>query len=321
MKTFAYTQAADANQALDVAARGATYPSRWHQPGRPDEARCRDARPGRRRHRAALDFVTEMADGGLQIGATVRNSDLAAHPLVRRKYPVLAEALLAGASGQLRNMATTAGNLLQRTRCLYFQDVTKPCNKRVPGSGCPARTGEHRGLAVLGASDACIATHPSDMAVALAALDAVVHVQQPDGPSRGRRSPTSFGCPATLQTSRPTLPPGTLVTAVWLPPMTPAMRSTYRKVRDRASYAFAIVSVAAALEVTDPRNRARRPAGLRRCGAQAVAGHGGPSSCCRRPRDAARPSARRSRPSSRPPSRCRAMPSRFPCSATSSWTP
>jgi xanthine dehydrogenase YagS FAD-binding subunit len=131
--------------------------------------------------RLPLDGIEETDGGGLRIGAAVRNSDLAADPLVRERYPVLSEALLNGASGQLRNLATVGGNLLQRTRCLYFQDVTKPCNKREPGSGCPAREGEHRNLAVLGWSEHCVATHPSDMAVALAGLDAVVHVEGSSG--------------------------------------------------------------------------------------------------------------------------------------------
>ncbi len=129
-----------------------------------------------------FDEVEEAPDGGLHIGAAARNSDVAAHAVVRRQYPVLAQALVAGASGQVRNMATVAGNLLQRTRCAYFQDVSKPCNKRSPGSGCPARAGDHRNLAILGGSDACIATHPSDMAVALVALDARVHVRTGTGP-------------------------------------------------------------------------------------------------------------------------------------------
>ncbi|HTZ30363.1 MAG TPA: FAD binding domain-containing protein, partial [Streptosporangiaceae bacterium] len=129
--------------------------------------------------RLPMDGIQRTGEGGLLIGAGMRNSDLAVDPRVRAEYPVLSQALLAGASGQLRNMATVGGNLLQRTRCLYFQDVTKPCNKRRPGSGCPARTGDHRNLAILGGSEHCIATHPSDMAVALAALGAIVHVQGP----------------------------------------------------------------------------------------------------------------------------------------------
>ena len=194
--------------------------------------------------------VELLADGSVRIGAAVRNSDLAADRTIRARYPLLSQALLAGASGQLRNMATTGGNLLQRTRCVYFQDVSKPCNKREPGSGCPAREGYHRGLAILGASEACIATHPSDMAVAMVALDAVVRVL---GPSGERTIPlTSFHRLPGDEPQRDTvLEHGELITAVDLLPLAFATRSHYRKVRDRASYAFALVSVAAALDVAD----------------------------------------------------------------------
>jgi xanthine dehydrogenase YagS FAD-binding subunit len=194
--------------------------------------------------------VEETGDGGLRVGAGVRNSDLAAHPLVRERYPVLAEALLAGASGQLRNLATTGGNLLQRTRCFYFQDVNMPCNKRAPGSGCPAREGVHRNLAILGHSEACVATHPSDMAVALAALDAEVHVQRPGG-ERTVPAAELHRLPGDDPSRDTVLEPGELITAVTLPPLPFGRRSTYRKVRDRASFAFAVVSVAAALDVAD----------------------------------------------------------------------
>ncbi|MCC9707603.1 xanthine dehydrogenase family protein subunit M [Streptomyces sp. MNU76] len=197
-----------------------------------------------------LDEIETTDDGGLRIGATVTNSDLAAHPEVRRRYPVLAQAVLAGASGQLRNMATVGGNLLQRTRCGYFADVTRPCNKRVPGSGCPAIEGEHHNHAVLGASEHCVATHPSDMGVALAALDAVVSYETADG--RGELPFADFYLPVGdtphLETA---LPPGALITGVTLPPTPVAARSRYRKVRERASYAFAIGSIAAALDVRD----------------------------------------------------------------------
>jgi xanthine dehydrogenase YagS FAD-binding subunit len=178
----------------------------------------------------------------------VRNSDLAAHPAVRRDYPVLSQALLAGASGQLRNMATTAGNLLQRTRCRYFMDATMPCNKRRPGSGCSAREGDHRNLAVLGGSPSCIATHPSDMAVALAALDAVVLLS---GPGGERSVPVTdlHRLPGSEPQRDTVLEHGELITAVDLPPL--AGRSAYRKVRDRASYAFAVGSIAAAVQTTD----------------------------------------------------------------------
>jgi xanthine dehydrogenase YagS FAD-binding subunit len=196
------------------------------------------------------DRIEGLADGGLRIGAAVPNSDLAANQAIRRRYPVLSEALLAGASGQLRNVATTAGNLLQRTRCVYFQDVTTPCNKREPGSGCSAREGFHRELAILGWSEQCIATHPSDMAVAMVALDAVVLTQGANGP---RRIPlTELHRLPGQQPERDTvLEHGELITAVDLPPLAFATRSRFRKVRDRASYAFALVSVAAALDIAD----------------------------------------------------------------------
>ncbi|MGC0406653.1 xanthine dehydrogenase YagS FAD-binding subunit [Streptomyces sp. SAI-126] len=197
-----------------------------------------------------LDGIELTADGGLRIGATVTNSNLAAHPEVRRRYPALAQAVLAGASGQLRNMATVGGNLLQRTRCGYFTDVTKPCNKRVPGSGCPAIEGEHHNHAVLGASEHCVATHPSDMGVALTAFDAAVSYETADGP--GALPLADFYLPVGDTPHRETaLPPGALITGVTLPPAPVAARSRYRKVRERASYAFAIGSVAAALDLRD----------------------------------------------------------------------
>jgi len=196
------------------------------------------------------DRIELLPDGGVRIGALVRNSDLAADRTIRSRYPLLAQALLAGASGQLRNLATTGGNLLQRTRCVYFQDISKPCNKRMPGSGCPAREGYHRELAILGASEACIATHPSDMAVALAALDAVVRVLGPQG-ERAIPLVDFYRLPGEEPQRDTVLEHGELITAVDLPPLPFATRSHYRKVRDRASYAFALVSVAAALDVTD----------------------------------------------------------------------
>jgi xanthine dehydrogenase YagS FAD-binding subunit len=196
------------------------------------------------------DRVEERDDGGLRIGAGVRNSDLAADPRVRAHYPALAEALLAGASGQLRNLATTAGNLLQRTRCAYFQDISQPCNKRTPGSGCPAIEGEHRNLAVLGHSEHCVATHPSDMAVPLAAFEAVVRVV---GPAGAREIPIAdfHRLPEDAPEQDTLLGPDELIVAVDLPLLPVAARSRYRKVRERASYAFALVSVAAALDVVD----------------------------------------------------------------------
>jgi xanthine dehydrogenase YagS FAD-binding subunit len=190
------------------------------------------------------------ADGdGLLIGAAVRNSDLAAHPVVRERYPILARSVLNGASGQVRNMATVAGNLLQRTRCPYFQDVSQPCNKRRPASGCPAIEGDHSGLAVLGHSELCVATHPSDMAVALAALDARVHVTGPRG-DRVVPIPGLHRLPGTEPERDTVLEPGELITAVALPPPPPGA-SHYRKVRERASFAFALVSIAAVLDVAD----------------------------------------------------------------------
>ncbi|WP_433425515.1 FAD binding domain-containing protein [Microtetraspora malaysiensis] len=197
--------------------------------------------------RLPLDRVEETA-GGLRIGAAVRNSDLAAHPLVRERYPVLARALLSGASGQLRNVATMAGNLLQRTRCPYFQDVTTPCNKRVPGSGCSAAGGYTRYHAILGASEHCVATHPSDMAVAMVALDAVVAVL---GPGGARTLPLAelYRLPGDAPQRDTVLEHGDLIIAVELPHLPFARRSAYRKVRDRASFSFALVSVAAALDL------------------------------------------------------------------------
>ncbi|PZS15182.1 MAG: molybdopterin dehydrogenase, partial [Solirubrobacterales bacterium] len=194
--------------------------------------------------------VQERADGGLRIGAAMRNSDLAADPVVRARYPALSRALLSGASGQLRNLATVGGNLLQRTRCPYFQDVSKPCNKRRPRSGCPAREGHHRDLAVIGHSAACVATHPSDMAVALAALDAEVDVVGPSG-ARTIPLPGLHRLPGEEPELDTVLEPGELIVAVELAPLAFAARSDYRKVRDRASFAFALVSVAAALDLAD----------------------------------------------------------------------
>ena len=195
--------------------------------------------------------VRETSSGGLSIGAAVRNSDLAAHPLVHERYPLLSSALLQGASGQLRNLATTGGNLLQRTRCAYFQDVSKPCNKREPGTGCPAVEGEHRSLAILGWSNACVATHPSDMAVAMAALDAVVQLEGPAGP-RSIPLLDLHRLPGDAPDRDTVLEPGELIAAIELPePLTANAR--YAKVRERASFSFAVVSLAAALEVRDGR--------------------------------------------------------------------
>ena len=195
----------------------------------------------------ALDKIETTQDDGLRIGALVRNTDLAAHERVRRDYGLLARALLAGASGQLRNQATTAGNLLQRTRCPYFYDTAQPCNKRQPGSGCSAIGGFTRQHAVIGASDACIATHPSDMAVAMRALDATVETVKPDGAVRSIPIAEFHRLPGDTPHIETVLEPGELITGVTLPrPL--GGTHVYRKVRDRASYAFALISVGAIVQ-------------------------------------------------------------------------
>lgn len=198
-------------------------------------------------------LIEEAADGSLVIGAGARNSAVAAHPLVRARYPMLARAILAGASAQIRNMATVGGNLLQRTRCLYFADAAgSRCNKRVPGSGCDAQGGFTRYHAVLGASPACIATHPSDMAVAMAALDARLHLASAQG-VRAVALVDFHRLPGDRPDLETVLAPGEMIVAIELPPSSLAARSTYRKVRDRASYAFALVSVAAGLALEGDR--------------------------------------------------------------------
>lgn len=194
-----------------------------------------------------LDKIEPTSEGGLRIGALVRNTDLAADQRVRRDYGVLSRALVAGASGQLRNMATTAGNLLQRTRCPYFYDTNMPCNKRKPGSGCGALGGYSRQLAVIGSSDACIATHPSDMAVAMRVLDAVVETTAPDGTARSIPIADFHRLPGDTPHIENALRPGELITAVALPKPAGGQH-IYRKVRDRSSYAFALVSVAAIVQ-------------------------------------------------------------------------
>jgi xanthine dehydrogenase YagS FAD-binding subunit len=199
-----------------------------------------------------LDAVDELEGGGLRIGGAARNSDVAGHPAVRQGHPLLAMALLAGASGQVRNMATIAGNLLQRTRCGYFQDATKPCNKRVPGSGCPARDGDHRNLSILGGSVACIANHPSDMAVALAAMDATVLVRTRDG-RRVIPIDDLYRLPADRPDRDTVLEPGWLIEAVEVPPPVKGARVAYRKVRERASFAFGLASLAASVVVDGDR--------------------------------------------------------------------
>lgn len=198
-------------------------------------------------NRLGLDRIEVTSEGGLRIGALVRNTDLAADARVRRDYGLLSRALLAGASGQLRNKATTAGNLLQRTRCPYFYDTNQPCNKRRPGSGCSAIGGFSRQLAVIGASEACIATHPSDMAVAMRALDATVETVRPDGKTRAIPIADFHRLPGTTPEIETTLEAGELITAVTLPKPVGG-RQIYRKVRDRASYAFALVSIGAIVQ-------------------------------------------------------------------------
>ncbi|MGY3602988.1 MULTISPECIES: FAD binding domain-containing protein [unclassified Bradyrhizobium] len=208
-------------------------------------------------NRLPLRLIEETPEGGLRIGAQVPNSDLAADIRVRRRYPLLSQALLSGASAQLRNKASTAGNLLQRTRCPYFYERGMPCNKRDPGSGCSARGGFNRLHAILGASEACIAVHPSDMAVAMTALDARVETIQSDGRTRVFPLGELHRLPGTTPHIETTLAAGEMVTAVILPPPPPG-RQLYRKVRDRASYAFALVSVAAIVDVAAGRVRSAR---------------------------------------------------------------
>jgi len=199
-------------------------------------------------NRLPLAAVEGTPDGGLKIGATVRNSDLAHHPRVQKDYAVLSQAILSGASAQLRNMATTAGNLLQRTRCVYFRDTAMACNKRAPGTGCPAITGFNRTLAILGTSESCIATNPSDMNVALAALEAVVHVQ---GPKGARAVPIGefHLLPGNTPQRETVLEPGDLITHVTLPAPIAGSRQLYLKLRDRASYEFALASAAVVLTI------------------------------------------------------------------------
>jgi xanthine dehydrogenase YagS FAD-binding subunit len=204
-----------------------------------------------------LNKVETLPHGGIRIGALVRNSDLAYHPLIQKYYPVLSQALLSGASPQLRNMATTGGNILQRTRCPYFFDISFPCNKRIPGSGCSAVKGYNRNHAILGGSDHCIATHPSDMCVAMAALDASIRIEGPDGE---RVIPfTDFHLvPGDTPEKETVLKPGELITAVDLPHLTGITKSHYLKVRDRASYEFALTSSAVVLDMENGNIRSGR---------------------------------------------------------------
>src|SRR5512132_2145796 len=204
-----------------------------------------------------LNNVEETENGGLRIGALVPNSDLAYHPLIEKRYPLLSSAILAGASQQLRNMASTGGNLMQRTRCFYFYDVATPCNKRKPGSGCPAINGINRINAILGTSEACIATHPSDMCVALAALEAMVHVAGPAG-ERAIAFADFHRLPGDTPHIDTNLKQDEIITAIELPARGFAANYSYLKIRDRLSYAFALVSVAAALELDGGRIKEAR---------------------------------------------------------------
>ncbi|PZM81446.1 MAG: xanthine dehydrogenase family protein subunit M [Candidatus Melainabacteria bacterium] len=208
-------------------------------------------------NRLPLDKIETTRDGGIKIGALVRNSDLANHPYVKSHFPVLSEALLSGASAQLRNMATTGGNLLQKTRCVYFRDTAYPCNKREPGSGCPAIEGDNRTLAILGTSDSCIATNPSDMSVALMALEATIVIKGPGG-DREVAINDFFLLPGSTPHIENVLKPGDLITHVVVKPMPAGSRSVYLKLRDRASYEFALASAAVIVQVENGKvSRAR----------------------------------------------------------------
>jgi xanthine dehydrogenase YagS FAD-binding subunit len=200
-------------------------------------------------NRLPFDKIEVTPDGGLKIGATVRNSDLAYCPIVQRDYAVLSQAILAGASAQLRNMATTVGNLLQRTRCVYFRDTAMPCNKREPGSGCPAINGFNRSLAILGTSEHCIATNPSDMCVAMAALEATIHVQKPEG-TRAVPIGDFHLLPGDTPHRETVLEPGDLITHVTLPPPVAHSKQVYLKLRDRAPYEFALASAAVVITIS-----------------------------------------------------------------------
>jgi xanthine dehydrogenase YagS FAD-binding subunit len=251
MKPFAYTRAADVRAAVTAAGRGSDVRFLAGGTNLVDLMKQGVEEPGHLVDvtRLPLAEIEEGAGGGVRVGALARNTDVARHPLIRQRYPVLTEALLSGASPQLRNMATVGGNLLQRTRCPYFTDPAfAECNKRRPGSGCAARRGYTRMHAILGASAECIATHPSDMAVALAVLDAVVEVLGPDG-ERAIPIGDFHRLPGRTPHVETELRAGELITAVYLPARSFAGRSHYLKVRDRSSFAFALVSVAAALDL------------------------------------------------------------------------
>lgn len=246
MKSFTYERATSVQQAVDAAA---SHPGSRFIAGGTNLLDLMKLEIETPQHLIdvnglALDKITSTEDGGIRIGALMRNTDLAAAPQVRRDYAVLSRALLAGASGQLRNKATTAGNLLQRTRCAYFYDPDQPCNKRRPGAGCSAIGGASRQQAIIGVSDACIASHPSDMAVAMQALDARVETLNPEGQTRTIALADLYTAPGTTPNIENTLGNAELITAVTLPKPVGG-KHIYYKVRDRASYAFALVSVAA----------------------------------------------------------------------------
>jgi len=258
MKTFQLTRAADSAQAIASAAKASTAQQgaeiRFVGGGTTliDLMKLNVEQPQALVdiNRLPLDKIEVLPDGGLTIGAVVRNSDLAFHPIVRKNHTVLSEAILSGASAQLRNMATTAGNLLQRTRCMYFRATDMPCNKREPGSGCAAIHGVNRSLAILGTSEHCIATNPSDMNVAMAALEATIHVR---GTKGERTIPIAdfHVLPGSTPQRETVLEPGDLITHVTLPAPAPGSRSLYLKLRDRASYEFALASAAVVITVAN----------------------------------------------------------------------
>jgi len=259
MNNFEYARASDVTDAIRLKAADAATKFIAGGTNLVDLMKYEVERPARLIDisRLPLRSVEETDDGGVRIGALVPNSDLAYHPLIERSYPLLSSAILAGASAQLRNMASTGGNLMQRTRCAYFYDVATPCNKRTPGSGCAARSGLNRGHAILGTSEACIATHPSDMGVALAALDATVHVAGAGG-TRSIALIDFHRLPGDTPELDNNLRADEIITAIELPPQGFATNYSYLKIRDRLSYAFALVSVAAALELENGRIRVAR---------------------------------------------------------------
>lgn len=256
MKTFAYSRAATPHEALTLISGRANSKFLGGGTNLVDLMRENIEQPDavidvtRLSSFGGEDGIRQLPDGGLSIGAEVKNSAVANHRLIRERYPVLSQAILFGASGQIRNMATTAGNLMQRTRCYYFYDLASHCNKRTPGAGCDAIDGFNRIHAILGTSEHCIATHPSDMCVALVALGAVVQVAGPAG-ARSIPFENFHRLPGTTPQQETSLEPSELITSVDLPALGFAKNSKYRKVRDRASFAFALVSVAAALEIED----------------------------------------------------------------------